>query len=355
MAISISQNAIHSILKAYNITDKIVNVCPAQTGYRNTIFPLKLAANKKLALVVFKQEPKIIKRIRCSNDITQFLSKRGWPVRVTLTNQNDQSILKVSKNNKSRYVCVYNYLPGHTINWEGYTKKHIKLLGQVLGFLHQDLASFDKTANIFQQKEVLILKDLLLEMNTYFNNKFVQQALKTKLKLNPNKTAWPYFKTLLTKLADIKNQQWLHLDFVRSNLLFQTLSKQQIADPRFAFDADQTDKNQILTISGVLDFEKAAFGPKVIDLARTLAFLLVDCKYKTSTQVRKYFLHSGYEKRGKNKIVYPELLDPLTSFFLFYDFYKFLLHNPYESLEGNEHYVRTKQYLLKIGLLKKSA
>jgi hypothetical protein len=66
-------------------------------------------------------------------------------------------------------------------------------------------------------------------------------------------------------------------------------------------------------------------------------------------------LHSGYEKRGKNKIAYPELLDPLTSFFLFYDFYKFLLHNPYESLEKNEHYLRTKQYLLKIGLLKKSA
>ncbi len=352
MAISFNQSAIQKILQAYGIKDKLIKTLPEEKGYRNHIFPLELSSGNKLALVVFKQEPEILERIQCANAVTQFLSKRDWPVRTAITNQRGQIILKLSQNNKSRYVCLYNYLPGHTVNWESYTKKHLKLLGQVLGFLHTDLAKFKAHNHTFEQKETLILQYLLLEMNTYFDSESVQKALKIKLKLNPNQAVWPYFKKILKKLAGIQNQQWLHLDFVRSNLLFQTLNQSQISNLRFAFDPDQTDKEQILTINGVLDFEKTAVGPKIIDLARTLAFLLVDCKYKSANQVRKYFLHSGYEKRGKNKISHPELLDPLTHFFLFYDFYKFLLHNPYETLEKNEHYVRTKDRLVNLNLLR---
>jgi hypothetical protein len=36
---------------------------------------------------------------------------------------------------------------------------------------------------------------------------------------------------------------------------------------------------------------------------------------------------------------------------LLHDFYKFLLHNPYESLASNEHYIRTIALLKARGVL----
>ena len=121
------------------------------------------------------------------------------------------------------------------------------------------------------------------------------------------------------------------MDFVRGNILFAEDEKAQI--------------------TGVLDFEKATWGPPVFDIARTLAFLIVDCKYKDEAKVRKYFLHSGYNKRGQAEFEPTELLEDLLNFFLLYDFYKFLRHNPYESLKDNEHFVRTRDFLLKRNII----
>jgi hypothetical protein len=119
------------------------------------------------------------------------------------------------------------------------------------------------------------------------------------------------------------------MDFVRGNILFE---------------GDE--------ISGILDFEKTASGHTVMDISRTLAFLLVDCKYKTIDKVIKYFLYSGYQKRGKNKDIGNDAdRKILVEMFLFYDLYKFLLHNPYEFLQQNEHYVRTKDILIGRGVL----
>ncbi len=47
-----------------------------------------------------------------------------------------------------------------------------------------------------------------------------------------------------------------------------------------------------------------------------------------------------------------DLLEVLVDLFLFYDFYKFLRHNPYESLTDNEHFIRTKAILLRQGLIR---
>jgi hypothetical protein len=62
-------------------------------------------------------------------------------------------------------------------------------------------------------------------------------------------------------------------------------------------------------------------------------------------------LASGYDKRGQADLANTELLEPLINLFLMYDFYKFLHHNPYESLKDNEHFVRTKLLLIKRRLL----
>jgi hypothetical protein len=138
-------------------------------------------------------------------------------------------------------------------------------------------------------------------------------------------------RRLLEFCGKLEDQQPLHMDFVRSNVLF----------------------NAHATIAGIIDFEKTGKGHPMLDIARTLAFLLVDCKYKEPGKVYKYFVHSGYRKRGKNNInINPRLLHELTNIFLLHDFYKFLRHNPYESLGRNEHFVRTRDILIARALLR---
>jgi Ser/Thr protein kinase RdoA (MazF antagonist) len=136
------------------------------------------------------------------------------------------------------------------------------------------------------------------------------------------------YRKLLEKLGSGPSQQPLHMDFVRGNILF---------------DDDK--------ITGILDFEKASLGHVIMDVSRTLAFLLVDCKYKTPEKVRKYFLKSGYFKDTGGKIINLKLMDLLIEMFLTYDFYKFLRHNPYESLLQNQHYLRTRDILINLGVI----
>jgi Ser/Thr protein kinase RdoA (MazF antagonist) len=223
--------------------------------------------------------------------------------------------------------------------------KHIKLLGQVLGWLHHDLANFPVKS---LDNKVSNLESKLATMNKYFVQKNVADSLEQKLKLGINKNIFVQFEQLLFQLSKLTKQQVLHLDFVRGNILFDDSPVNSLPS-KFIF-TNQLKKNNPasqLRISGVLDFEKTAYGPKVIDLARTLAFLIIDCKYKEADKVKKYFLNSGYQKRGQQKLTNRELLEPLIAYFLFYDFYKFLKHNPYEFLPQNEHFVRTRQWLLK--------
>jgi Ser/Thr protein kinase RdoA (MazF antagonist) len=160
-------------------------------------------------------------------------------------------------------------------------------------------------------------------MQTYFAQAGVQKALKSKLHISTPKHLHDHLLAL-DNLARTPGQQPLHMDFVRGNILFTPTTSQ---------------------VSGILDFEKVAWGHPTFDVARTLAFLLVDCKYKTEPKIRKYFLHSGYNKRGKATFTGGANLEKLIDMFLTYDFYKFLLHNPYESLPDNEHFVRTQALL----------
>ncbi len=356
MPINLSSKTVNKILKAFDLNAKISKVYPQEKGYRSTILPLKLKPGKKLALVFFKQEPEILHRIKRSNQATSYLAELDWPVRVPISNKKNQTILKVSVTGRSRYCCLYNYLPGSTISWESYTQKHLKLLGQVLGYLHHDLNSFTQNDDFFENQEILNLENLLKKMSKYFIDENVVKALNSKLKLNPNQHTFKYFQKLLKELKKIKQQQVLHMDFVRSNILFRQRKNNQLPtnhlkNAKLVFGPAKKNQPTLLTVSGILDFEKTSQAPKIVDLSRTLAFLLIDCKYKTENQVRKYFLYSGYQKRGLQHINHPKLINPLVNFFLFYDFYKFLKHNPYDSLTQNEHFIRTKDYLIRRKLL----
>jgi Ser/Thr protein kinase RdoA (MazF antagonist) len=294
-----------------------------QSGYRNRSFKLS-GPEAEFNLIVYKREPGILRKIQAANVTGECAAAAGLPAR-TLA---DGRILAIRGPSGNSYAGLYNYLPGQTIPWEAYTRGHIKLLGASLSDLHDALrdCSLARLPDVIDEYETLLGR-----MHRYFTDPGVAGALQAKL--NIEVAAAPLARAVKTLQAGRGlRRQALHMDFVRSNVLF----------------ADSTNGGP-LSLSGILDFEKAAAGPPAFDIARTLAFLLVDCKYKTPLQVRQNFMVSGYARRGgavleRRWIPY---IDALVPVFLLHDLYKFLRHNPFEFLPSNEHFVRTRRLLEK--------
>lgn len=304
------------ILDAYGVPYK--NIPPPQKGYRNSSF----SVDGRLNVILYKNEPGMRERIARTNAIGDFAATLGFPARRTY----DPRIVRLQARGRAKYAAIYHYLPGNTIAWEAYTMERIKALGKAMGDLHATLAAYKGSLPDIATESIALNR----RMVHYFAEPQVAAALQQKLGLRTRRTD---FTVIFKATQDLPGQQALHMDFVRGNILF---------DGR--------------KITGVIDFEKAARGIKLYDIARTLAFLLVDCKYKPAQKVRTYFLHSGYQKRSAatfidTTIAGVSVLDGLTTFFLLHDFYKFLRHNPYESLPQNEHFARTKAMLLKRRLI----
>ncbi len=384
-------NLVHKILNLYKITAK--EILPAQKGYRNTSYPIK-TKNDIYNLIIYKREKNILKKIKAANLVSDYLFQNGFPTRLTQnkiikiqTIDNRQLMTVYRKNptpsNDHRpspiYACLYNYLPGETISWEAYSTKHIKLLGMTMSNMHRALRKLKikneqlTISSNFPSREVIKVSDMAIplamselsdqleRMQKYFSNPEVSKAIKQKLNLKINKDIFKNFELLISNLNKLDDQQILHMDFVRSNILFA--SKIDTSSPLSILRKAQDDISRgnntsnflpetSYYISGILDFEKTSYGPRIIDLARTLAFLIVDVKTKSEEKIRKYFLQSGYQKRGELLLPNLNMLDDLIFYFWFYDFYKFLKHNPYESLNQNEHYLRTIYYLKQKGIIK---
>lgn len=309
--------------QAYGLEFTAIN--PPQSGYRNLNYKLLTKTGAAYNLIIYKQEPEILQRIKQANYVSDHLSAAGFSTRATITAVNSQKLLVLNSGQAKRYACLYNFLPGETIPWEGYTQKHIKLLGQTLGALHHTLAKLKLPAGYTAARTEL--NNQLAQLEMYFKQSGVIKAMRIKLGLQLEGNLYPGLSHLLNSASLKQKPLALHLDFVRSNILF-------------------SGRGESLHISGILDFEKTAQGPVVLDLARSLAFLIVDCKYKPEVKVRKYFLQSGYVKRGGGSLPPESQLNAWLDYFWLYDFYKFLRHNPYESLRENEHYQRTVKKLL---------
>lgn len=311
------ERLVPAALKAYGLD--AVQVLPVQKGYRNEIYPI-IIGNRQLQLTFYKSEPGIKERIERADAVSHFVAEKGLPSR----RRANERTLVFTSDKRTVYAGLYYYLPGQTIAWESYTKRHLKELGKTLSNLHFSLRDFDTNGQLSVIDEMLELNQ---RMERYFNDLGVRAAMRKKLTLELD---WEFDRTAarFATLRELSVNQ-LHMDFVRGNVLFNGTE-----------------------ITGILDFEKTAYGPAVFDIARTLAFLLVDCKYKAEREVRKYFLESGYHKRGASRLdYYPNVLEFLVRFFLLHDFYKFLRHNPYESLKDNEHYQRTVSILSRSGVL----
>lgn len=309
--------AIPKILQLYGIAGG--EFLAVQKGYRNQSHVIRLPGGELQNIIVYKSEPGITELIQNANAVGDFVAAAGLPARQTV----GPRIVQLQAGTHQKYAALYRYLPGHTIPWEAYTKERIKNLGYTMGNMHAVLARFDARPlpDAAQQNTALNQR-----MHNYFNNAGVRKALRKKLAIA---TIRDDFAGLHEICHNLPNQQALHLDFVRGNVLFD--------GPH---------------VCGIIDFEKTARGHRLLDVARTLSFLLVDCKYKTEPKIRKYFLQSGYKKRGGQVLAKPpEILEELVNFYLLHDFYKFLRHNPYESLSANHHFMRTAALLRKRGII----
>lgn len=301
-------------LKLYGVSP--TRIYTPQKGYRNSNYKID-TQHGALNLILYKREPDMLARIRRTNNVGNYVAAHDLPARQTANSR----ILQIKSPTQTRFFALYHYLPGKTIPWEAYTMEHLKILGKTMSDMHAILAMYPAELPSVAQE----LRALNSRMLAYFADNNVQRALSQKLGLRFNVVD---FTEVIDTCQKLPGAQALHMDFVRGNILFEDTH-----------------------VTGILDFEKAAYGPTVFDVARTLAFLLVDCKYKPAAKVYKYFLRSGYNKRGSVRFAHWNALEKLLPFFLLHDFYKFLRHNPYEALPANQHFVRTIAILVKLGVL----
>lgn len=307
-----------------------------QSGYRNTSHIVETSTGLLCNLLVYKREEAIVERIQRINALSSHLHDSGLPVRYPL----DDRILRLKGVSRERYASLYSFEHGATIAWEMYSMKHIKLLGMAMGQLHDSARDYKGNLPRVSDEYSLIFDRIA----RYFENPNISQAMRSKLSISLSVSSHE-FARLLYETDLLAGQQPLHLDFVRGNVLFRQAE---------SIDTVVVDG---LALSGILDLEKAATGHPIYDLARTYAFLLVDCN-KPAKKIYKYFLSSGYVKRGGGKAQLfasgpvSTLFEQLITLFLYYDFYKFLYQNPYESLTENHHYMRTCALLVERGVLK---
>ncbi|HQM15633.1 MAG TPA: phosphotransferase [Candidatus Woesebacteria bacterium] len=344
MPLKVSLSIAISAMNAFGIKQSDYRPLPTQTGYRNCVVPLDPITSSlpKLCLIFYKNEPRILPKIKLANQVSNNLAERGWPTRHTVGDHS--RILVITLAAKPHYCCLYNYLPGTTIAWEDYTSHHLKLMGQALGFLHRDLLNFSQNIQSISSNECLNLKDKLNDLYNYFVRIDVLQAVEQKLKLQVHLKEFRSFLPLLEWLRQHRSHQLIHLDFVRGNLLFESLHTSTARTSPFS-SCYLKDSKQTYFISGILDFEKVSLGAIELELARCLAFLLVDCERYPPSTIFKSFLLSGYTKRSCHSLPNLQLIKPLIQLYLLIDFYHFLLHNPYEDLIFNHHYQNTVKLL----------
>ncbi len=297
------------------------------SGYRNVSHIVE--TNQGLCnLILYKHEPRIVDLIHRVNVMGRYLHDCGMPVRVPA----DERIVQLQSQTVTRYGCLYHHLPGETIAWEMYSMKHLKLLGWALGDIHRALVDYPE-----RLPDVRIeYQTIVMTMRQYFRRHDVALAMADKLKLSCRDHVFTWCDAAVVDHPDLPTCA-LHMDFVRGNVLFRPAR-----NGRYRLGT--------LELSGILDLEKAACGPREFDIARTLAFLLVD-SVKPPDKIIKYFIDSGYYKRGQAGSLRQEWVDQLISVFLLYDFYKFLRDNPYESLQKNHHFVRTRDILVQRQML----
>jgi len=306
-------------------------------GFRNCCYKVISNDGKYYVLIVYKREKGVLKQIQNAHNVAMYLDQCGFSVRVPIGS--------VMVKYRGKYIGLYNFIEGNTVPWEAYTKRHLKSIGKTLSDLHFHLGKYSDVNTLERlPKWADITKQEIKEMKAYFSR--VEPWIERKLRIG---LPWIEIDKLLSDVLVIsvesstlagRDLSVLHYDFVRGNVLYSKKLNRKL---------------DIYPIVGIIDFEKVCYGPILADIARTLAFLIIDCKYKGEKEVSRRFLISGYNKRGKNELELNrdsiKKIDKLLGFFWLRDFWKFLENNPYEYLHMNEHYILTRDKLISLGVL----
>ncbi|MEP7104164.1 MAG: phosphotransferase [Candidatus Dojkabacteria bacterium] len=318
--------------KRYNLKFVLYEYFPSK-GYRN--LPLKLKTkSKSYTLIIYRNHEDIHNIISNANEFSEYLHNHNFPSRKIIRTIKGESEIKLNGKSRKYFACLYEYIEGETIPWEAWTRKHLILLGKSMSEIHNIGKDFPLMKLSSVEK---VLEQQLKSLDSYLFDHKIQKTLQSKLNINIDETNFKIFHTKLEKiLKETKDSSktTLHMDLVRGNLIFENKAKE-------------------LKLSGVIDFEKVTKGSSIYDIARTFAFLLTDCKYKTDREIIYNFLYLGYldSRRTEFNKEFKNDLPILVNFFWIYDFYKFLKHNPYENLNRNEHFVRTVARLRKSRIL----
>lgn len=318
-------------------------------GYMNNVVKITLSYsdNKKLFIGIFfnshRYKDDFAKEfLEQITTYANYLTKNGISCRNGIkTTENSKYIVKLKEFNKTRFFALYEFIEGETISWEAYTRRHIRSLGRTMSIMHMEgkkylIKNSEKCDKILFWKDYFEMDSEKMQKYLFKNKQFIKSKLNIEIKFEKLNFL---IKEILKKTFSDK-KYLLHMDFVRGNILFSNEKKEEIYE-----------------IKGVLDFEKMLIGPRELDLARTVAFLYVDCKYKKKTEIEKYFFEEGYyfTKNGeKSEAVYLKKVDiqEIIRYYLCRDFWKFLECNPYDSLLLNEHFLRTVRFLQNDKLIK---
>ncbi len=310
-------------------------------GYMNNCLEISFPnRDGKFIIIVYNALnyflPKHKAQLEQAYETAEILSRHGIPCRIPHKTDTGRHLIevKIPGSENKHFFGIYNFLPGSTLPWEGWTRRHLRSLGSTMAKMHE----IWKAARIDTQN--------LPEWNSYLNHDyehlcgyFIKNApyIQSKLSLKFDKEACDQLIDSIKQLSQSFESQLIHYDLVRGNVLF----------------SDKKEK-LIYPIIGIIDFEKVMLAPVIVDIARTLAFLIVDCKYKTENEISRYFFDEGCLAQSENqqaKKFSLEALKPLVLYFWLRDLWKFLLSNPYESLKENYHFNKTVEQLIKHKLI----
>ncbi|MEA3357347.1 MAG: phosphotransferase [Patescibacteria group bacterium] len=305
-------------------------------GYMNTCIQVSLHNPTQTYIAIIYNRPRYStdqSRIILDDayKAAKYLHDHGLPCRIPILTKRKKRLIKFSmEDTKSEHIMgLYNFLPGNTLPWESYTRRHLRALGKCMAEMHRLLKDFPHQTTSLPRWSDYLRNDYS-KLKSYFQKN--SPAIKKKLSLQVNiKDCTELTKSLHPKSLHPKShEQTIHYDFVRGNILFSS-------------------EKHILTypITGILDFEKAMIASTAVDIARTLSFLLVDCKYKSDQEIITYFLKEGYVALGKANSPRFDQLNNLMIYFWLRDLWKFLTGNPYNDLHLNYHYTETVRRLAK--------
>lgn len=281
--------------------------------------------------------------------IAELLREKGIPSRVAIKSDKEERVINlygVEFHDKKRYFSLFELLSGKTLPWEAYTRRHLRSLGMMQGKIHSAFLDIYEELNVVEIGLIptwsQYIKSDSGRLQNYLekNNETILNKLDIELSIQKIQNSINNVSSFSCPYNDPEyKSQLIHGDFVRGNILFSDIKS-----------------DLIYMITGVMDFEKLMLANSEIDIARTLAFLIVDCKFKTVEDIIKYYLNEGYNTLGtvdnrQKKILFSKLENYMIYFWL-RDFWKYLESNPYEDLLNNEHFMRTIKLLAERELIK---